>query len=152
MSNQSAKRVQIVSLRMVKESSFLYGKRSIDGPTDGDKLMREFLEDSDREQFCIACLNTKNEPVCISTISIGSLNSSIVHHREVFKVAMMANANTIILFHNHPSGNPQPSKEDIDVTKRLVEAGDTLGIGVLDHIIIGSNGRYISLKERGILD
>lgn len=152
MSKHEAKRVDIVTLKMVKEASFLYGQRQINSPSDADSLMREFMADADREQFCVACLNTKNEPTCISTVSIGTLNSSLVHPREIFKVALMANANSILLFHNHPSGNPTPSKEDLEVTKRLYEAGQVMGIEVMDHIIIGSYNHYVSLKERGLLD
>lgn len=85
-------------------------------------------------------------------ISTGTLNSSLVHPREVFKVVLMANANSVLLYHNHPSGDPTPSKEDLEVTQRIHEAGKVLGIEVMDHIIIGSNGHYVSLKERGILE
>ncbi len=146
-----AKRVSIVTLKMVREASFLYGQRQINSPSDAHLLMSGFIADADREQFCIACLNTKHEPTCISTISIGTLNSSIVHPREVFKLALLANAHCILLFHNHPSGNPSPSLEDQDVTRRIYEAGQVMGIEVMDHIIIGSDGHYVSLKERGLI-
>jgi len=82
-------------------------------------------------------------------VSIGSLDASIVHPREVYKVAILANSSSIIVCHNHPSGDPTPSREDINVTKMLKEAGELLGIPVLDHIIVGSEGAYYSLKERG---
>lgn len=96
----------------------------------------------------VCCLNTKNEPTSISTVSVGSLNSSIVHPREVFKTAVMSNAASIIIAHNHPSGDITPSKEDKDITLRLKEAGDIIGIKLLDHIIIGDRN-YLSLKEKG---
>jgi DNA repair protein RadC len=103
-----------------------------------------------KEYFNTILLNTKNQILAIEEISVGSLNSSIVHPREVFNPAIKKSAGSIILVHNHPSGDPTPSREDIDVTARLIEAGKILGIHVLDHIIIGNNN-YVSFKERGLL-
>ena len=143
----SKKRIDIVSTRMVKEYSILYATRRIEGPEDAADLMRDFLEDLDKEQVMLLCLNTKNEPTHISTISTGSLTSSIVHPREVFKTAIIANANRIMIFHNHPSGDPTPSNEDLAITKRLQEAGELIGIELLDHIIIGDQGRFESLRR-----
>ncbi len=105
-----AKRVNIVSLKVVKEASILYEHRKISSPSDAATLIEPLLIDSDREKFIIACLNTKNEPISISTISIGNLNASLVHPREVFKVAILSNAAAIILYHNHPSGDPTPEE------------------------------------------
>lgn len=99
-----------------------------------------------KEHFKVICLNTKGEIIHIEDISIGNLNSSIVHPREVFRDAVKRGANSIIVAHNHPSGNPNPSKNDYDVTRRLVEAGYLLGVAVLDHLIIG-DGIYISLRD-----
>ena len=131
-----AKRVNVVSLKVVKESSVLYETRNITNPYDAYKLAKNFLIDSDREKFIVACLDTKNQPVNIQVVSIGSLNSAIVHPREVFKVAMLSNASNIICFHNHPSGNINPSGEDENITRRLKECGEILGIGLVDHIIV----------------
>ena len=143
----SAKRVDIVSLKVVKESSVLYETRKISNPYDAYKLVKNFLIDSDREKFIVACLDTKNQPTNIHLVSIGSLNSAIVHPREVFKVAMLSNASNIICFHNHPSGNINPSGEDENITRRLKECGEILGIGLVDHIIVGDNDKYFSFKE-----
>ena len=143
----SAKRVGIVSLKLVKESSVLYETRKISSPYDAYKLIKNFLIDSDREKFVVACLDTKNQPVNISVVSIGSVNSAIVHPREVFKVAMLSNASKIICFHNHPSGNLKCSKEDENITNRLKECGEILGIELVDHIIVGDNDKYFSFKE-----
>ena len=99
-------------------------------------MIKEKIEGLDREQFIIACLNTKNEPTGISVVAVGSLNKAIVHPREVFKTAILSNAASIIAFHNHPSGDP-PSQQDIQLTNRLYEAGELLGIKLLDHPIIG---------------
>lgn len=135
---------------MVKERSTTYAGRTVSSPFDAEKLFREFIGEADREIFCILCLNTKNEPTNFSIISIGSLNSSIVHPREVFKCALLASANSIVLCHNHPSGVAEPSTEDLVTTKRLVDAGNIIGIKVIDHIILGDE-QMVSLKERGIV-
>nr|WP_270598938.1 JAB domain-containing protein [Clostridium baratii] len=142
-----AKRVGIVSLKLIKENSVLYETRTIRSPYDAYKLIKNFLIDSDREKFVVACLDTKNQPVNISVVSIGSVNSAIVHPREVFKVAMLSNASKIICFHNHPSGNLKCSKEDENITNRLKECGEILGIELVDHIIVGDNDKYFSFKE-----
>lgn len=147
---EPAKRINVVSIKMVKESSILYDMRRIQTPEDVVELGRRFLEESDREQLLVCCLDTKNQPTAINVVSVGSLNTSIVHPREVFKVAILSNSASIILFHNHPSGDPAPSKEDISITERLKESGRILGIQVIDHIIIGDNS-YCSLKEKGII-
>lgn len=122
----------------------------INSPQDIAYLVMEEMRYLDREHFRVVSLSTKNHVLGISSISVGSLNSSLVHPRECFKEAIRRNSNAIILLHNHPSGDPTPSREDIDVTRRLSDGGQILGIEVLDHVIIGDN-RYISLKERGIL-
>lgn len=102
------------------------------------------------EEFWCLCVDTKNKPIGLHMISRGSINSAIVGTREVFTAAVLNNAASVILMHNHPSGEPSPSQSDIDLTKRLVHAGEILGIKVLDHIIIGER-KYVSLKEKGIL-
>jgi DNA repair protein RadC len=147
---QSAKRVNIVSIKLVKESSLLYKERSVRSPEDGYELLKLFLEEKDREHFIVVSLDTKNQPVSINVCHIGSLNASIVHPREVMKSAILSNAASIIVGHNHPSGKAEPSREDIEVTKRLVEAGKIIGIEVLDHIIVG-DGMFTSLKEKGYI-
>ena len=145
-----AKRINIVSIKMVKESSFLYQTRTISSPKDAYEMIKDQLQDLDREQFIIACLNTKNEPTNISVVSVGTLNKAIVHPREVFKTAILSNAASIMAFHNHPSGETTPSQQDIQLTNRLYEVGELLGIKLLDHLIIG-DGTFTSLKEKGYL-
>ena len=145
-------RINFYTLKMVKEDSIPYEVPVIKSPAEvyqAAKLLLGLHEKS-QEHFCIFCLNTKNKITGVHTISIGSLNASIVHPREVFKAALLNNASAIVLMHNHPSGDPEPSREDIATTRRLVDAGNILGIDVLDHIIIG-DGRYISLKEHGMM-
>ncbi|MGG3859914.1 DNA repair protein RadC [Metabacillus fastidiosus] len=146
--NQSAKRVNIVSVKLVKESSLLYKDRCIRSPEDGYQLLKQFLGEVDREHFIIVCLDTKNQPTAINICHIGSLNASIVHPRECFKPAILSNAASILVGHNHPSGQAAPSREDIEVTKRLVEAGKIMGIDLIDHIILGDD-QFVSLKEKG---
>lgn len=145
-----AKRIQIVSLRMVKEKSLLYSTRTIRKPEDAAELFRQFIGDCDRESFCMLTLNTKNEPTALHQVSFGTLNASLVHPRETFKLAILANSASIMVCHNHPSGEPSPSPEDIEITKRLKECGTLLGIELLDHIILG-DGQFVSLRERGLV-
>lgn len=147
MKKQPAKRVSIVSVKLVKESSLLYKERNIRSPKDAYTLMKHFLGDLDREAFIVISLDVKNSPVSINICHVGSLNSSIVHPREVMKTAILSNAASIMVGHNHPSGNCTPSTEDIEVTKRLLEAGKIIGIELLDHIIVG-NENFVSLKEK----
>lgn len=145
-----AKRVNIVQVKLVREKSMLYKDRKIRSPHDSYELFRDFLGDVDREHFVVLCLDVKNQPTCIQTVHIGSLNSSIVHPREVLKPALLSNAASIIVAHNHPSGNSTPSPEDIDVTKRLEEACAILGISLLDHIIVCTS-EFCSLNEKGYI-
>ncbi|MGI6331803.1 MAG: RadC family protein [Zhaonellaceae bacterium] len=125
-------------------------KISISTPQDAALILMEDMKFLDREYFKVMLLNTKNHCTSIETISIGTLNASLVHPREVFKLAVKKSAASLILAHNHPSGDSKPSKEDIEITKRLVEAGKIMGIEVLDHIILG-NGSFTSLKEQGFM-
>ncbi|MBU3190317.1 DNA repair protein RadC [Clostridium bowmanii] len=147
-----AKRVSIISIKMVREGSILYGGRKITSPSDAADFGRRFLEECDREELWVCCLDTKNQPIAINKVSVGSINSSIVHCREVFKPIILSNSNSFILYHNHPSsGDPTPSAEDISITHRLKEAGKLICIELIDHIIIGSETKFCSLKEKGIL-
>nr|WP_152614651.1 DNA repair protein RadC [Jeotgalibacillus alimentarius] len=123
---------------------------TIRSPEDGASFLMDELRFLTQEHFVALYLNTKNQIIHQQTIFIGSLNSSIVHPREVFKEAFKRSAASIICAHNHPSGDPAPSKEDIDVTRRLVECGKMIGIEVLDHLIIGEK-KYVSLKEKGYM-
>ena len=109
----------------------------------------QFMMKETKEMFITLHLDGKNRIICMDIVSIGSLNQSIVHPREVFKTALLSNAAAVLLIHQHPTGDPSPSSEDIAITRRLKEAGDLLGIKVLDHIIIGDG--YLSFVERGLL-
>lgn len=122
----------------------------ISSPMTVANLFMDEMRYLDKEYFNILLLDTKNQIITKEIISIGTLNASIVHPRDVFKVAIKKNANSIILLHNHPSGDPTPSSEDVNVTKRLIEVGELVGIKVLDHIVIGDN-EYISMREKRII-
>lgn len=108
-----------------------------------------FLRQETKEYFFAIHLDGKNRICCIDEVSVGSLNQSIVHPREVFKTALISSAAGIILMHNHPTGDPTPSREDIELTRRLRETGDVIGVRVLDHIIIGDT--YLSFADKGLL-
>lgn len=146
-----AKRVEIVSLNMIRNRSVLYRTRYIKSPNDVVELVNEHLQldQADRECFLIIAVDTKSQPTHIHTVSTGSLTASIVHPREVFKAAILASSHSILAVHNHPSGDPQPSKEDMQITTRLKEAGQLLGIPLVDHIIVGEMNQYYSFKEEG---
>jgi len=122
----------------------------INSPDDAAQLLMPFLRGSHKEEFWALLLNTKNSLIRKVLISVGGLDSSIVQPAAVFKEAVAGGARSIIVVHNHPSGDPTPSPEDRLVTARLVEAGKVMGIDVLDHLILG-DGRYVSLKERGMM-
>jgi len=136
---------------LVKEKGAMYDvQKRIGSPYDAYKAITEIakVQEEAQEVFGILILDSKNKIVAVHEVSRGALNSSLVHPREVFKPAVLHNAAAIICFHNHPSGDPLPSKEDIETTKRLIKAGKIMGIEVLDHIIVGDDV-YASLKERG---
>jgi len=112
-------------------------------------LVRSRLKDKKKEYFLALLLNTRNQLIKVAEISVGSLDSSIVHPREVFKEAISASAASVIFVHNHPSGDPTASEDDIKLTKRLAEVGEIMGIDILDHIILGDK-IYLSLKREGL--
>jgi DNA repair protein RadC len=149
----SAKASQLIALAEISKrfKSYKSGDEyKISEPKDAAMLLMEGMRNLKQECLKVVLLNTKNMVISIKDVSIGSLNSSIVHPREVFNEAVKKSCASIIVSHNHPSGDPTPSSEDINLTHRLSECGKLLGIEMLDHIIIG-NGIYISLKEKGIL-
>jgi DNA repair protein RadC len=123
---------------------------SISNPRQAADLFMEELRYKKKEYFKILLLNTKNHVISREEISVGSLSASIVHPREIFNMPLRKSAASVILFHNHPSGDPSPSQEDLEVTRRLVDAGNILGISVRDHIIIG-DGCFFSFREKGLL-
>ena len=139
-------------------AAFELGRRALEatpegapirGPEDVRPHVRDLLR-ARREHFVVLLLNARHELQRRETVSIGSLNASIVHPREVFLPAILHSAASVILVHNHPSGDPEPSEEDLQITRRLVEVGDLVGIGVLDHVIVAERG-HVSLRSRQML-
>ena len=144
------KRIVKYRLELIKESSKVYEVASkISSPSDAKDYIEQVFKLSSQaeEVLVLLVLDIKNNVTGAFEVSRGSLNASIVHPREVFKRALLLNGASIMVAHNHPSGDPTPSIEDIEITRRLVEGGDILGIPVLDHLIIGDNGRYRSFRE-----
>ena len=139
----------ILERKHVKETGKTY---KLDSPQSVALMTADHLnlKDCDKEHFVVACLSHKLTLNAICTISVGCLTCTIVHPREVFKPAILSSSSSIILIHNHPSGDPTPSKEDKDITDRLVKAGEILGIEVVDHIIVGDQG-YISFREESLI-
>jgi len=136
-----------ISRRLLSQSPPYKGKQLTE-PKKVYNLIKTKLKDYHKEHFYVICLNSRNQSV--AEVSIGSLNASIVHPREVFSEAIKNKSASIILAHNHPSGSLEPSEEDLEITKRLIEAGKILGIEVIDHIIVTKEG-YLSFKEKGLL-
>lgn len=140
-------------LELVKEESHKYEVETrISCPKDVYEILTKVcrIQCNAEEVFILITLNTKNIVTGYFEVHRGTINTSLVHPREVFKRALLNNASNIMVAHNHPSGDPNPSKEDIQITERLKEAGNLLGINLLDHIIVGED-KYISLKEKGVL-
>jgi len=130
-------------------ADYFKADRRYTSPAQVSKLF-SFLNNEAKEFFFTLHLDDKNRILCLDCVSVGSLNQSIVHCREVFKTALISSATAIILVHNHPSGDPSPSSENISITRRLKEAGEIIGIKVIDHVIVGTDG-MVSFVERGLM-
>jgi DNA repair protein RadC len=141
--------VPVMRLQLVRDSAIAAEQVAVSEPAGAVDIFRAYLGTPDREHVVALMLDTKHHPVGIHTVSIGTLNQSVVSAREVFKAAVLANAAAIVLCHNHPSGDPTPSAEDVAITKKLREAGVLLDIELLDHIVLG-NPDWVSLRERGL--
>jgi len=136
-------------LKVIRERKAGYGRRySLRSSRDIYETFRDRFVWADREEFVVLLLDAKNTLLGFHVVSVGSLTSTIVHPREVFKIAVLGNAASLILLHNHPSGDPTPSAEDRAITTRLCQVGELLGIKVLDHVVIG-DGRYVSFVDDG---
>ena len=145
-------RVPMYRVTLVRESRLPHTQAQIRSSRAAAVLFRQHLGAVDREHFMVAMLDQKHKVIGINTVSMGSLTASVVHPREVMKPAILSNAAALLCCHNHPSGAPQPSQEDRALTKRLVDAGQLLGINVLDHIILGDGSEtYYSFADEGLL-
>lgn len=142
----------VISIQMVRERELLYNGARLTTPEQAAEAFCALIGNPDREFFVCMLLDGKNRITGIHTVSQGSLNQSIVHPRETFKAAILANSAAILVAHNHPTGDLTPSREDLEITRRLKEAGDLLGIRVLDHIIIDTEtGKSASFVNQGLL-
>jgi DNA repair protein RadC len=132
----------LYKLHLVREASYPYNLSTLSSSADAARFFRPLFEGLDREQMAAAFLDAKHRVIGVGVVSIGSLTASIVHPREVFKPAVLANAVAVLICHNHPSGLAEPSPEDVSLTTRLSQAGDILGIRLLDHVILGDETHY----------
>ena len=149
---QRAYEVPGFRIALVREPGVKLAERpQMKTPVDAARILAPYIGESDRELFVVALLTVRHRLIGLHTVSVGCLTASLVHAREVFKPAILASAAALVLCHTHPSGDPEPSAEDASLTRRLVAAGTLLGIEILDHIILGEDGRYVSLKDRGVL-
>lgn len=144
----SQKSIDIVKVMLIKDANSPFRIKGLKRPDDAASVARKFLANEDREMFIVINLDSSKKINSIHVVAVGTVNAAIIHPREVFKAAILSNASDIILAHNHPSGNPEPSGEDTQITSMLIESGRLLGIKVLDHIIVG-DGKYSSLSKSG---
>lgn len=146
----SERELKVVGIRLVEEQSW-YSKKALSSPEAVVELLCEKLSGYDREVFCILNMSTKQQIINFNIVGMGTLNSALVHPRETFKAAILSNADSIMLIHNHLSGICEPSEGDIAATKVLAECGRLLKIEVIDHIIIGDSQNFYSFQKEGLL-
>lgn len=147
-----AYRIPCMKISMVRDGSISAESRTVNQSLTAATIVRELIGDRDREEFIVLMMDAKNHVTAVHSVAVGSLSLCIVHPREVFKAAVLANASGIIMAHNHPSGDPTPSVEDFRLTERLVQAGELMGIRVLDHIVLGDSSAaipYVSFADNG---
>lgn len=145
------KRVGIVHLKMVKESRTLYGMKQFRNSKDAAEMVRPLCGNSDREIVLVLSLNGRMEPQSVEIAAVGGVSSCGVDIKSIFKHALLNNSEHVICFHNHPSGNAKPSREDEQLTERLRKAGEILGVELADHIILGEGNTYYSFRDHGCL-
>ena len=150
MTSAKPYKLEQVGIRMVKEPP-LYSSEPITCPDDAVRIIADTLRNYDREVFCVVNLRNDMKPINVNVVSVGTLNASLAHPREILKSTILSNAASVMLFHNHPSGNLMPSQEDISMTARMQEICSLLGTPVQDHIIVGNGDRYFSFREHEIL-
>lgn len=144
-------KLNMVSVRLVKDAP-VYSDHRIVSPEAAVDVMGDLLCEMDREVVCVINLKSDSTPINCSIVSIGAINQTIAHPREMLKTSILANAANIILMHNHPSGTLEPSREDTMLTDRMIQVCSLIGIPLLDHIIVGGdNGKYFSFKEKGVM-
>ena len=141
-------KIDVVSVRLVKDAP-IYSEHSLETPTDVVRLLGQEMCEFDREVVCVIHLNTKNQPINCTYVSVGALDHCLVTPREMLKAAILSNAGGIIMLHNHPSGRLQPSRHDIEITDQMIQVCRMVGINLLDHIIVGGdNTEYFSFLAK----
>lgn len=140
----------VYQIELKRSGSVKAATRTVNGPSDAADIFRRMYPSPDRECLVVVCMDTQGQVRGLHTVSVGSLNASIVHPREVFKAAILTNAASIILVHNHPSDVTTPSSEDVSISKRIRAAGEIIGIELLDHVVVGEHD-HTSLSEKGLI-
>jgi len=155
VSHKSAREIPNFRCCLVRDADGTAPTSKLSDPiTDPAALVESvspLFEGADREIFVAVALDARNRPIGSNIVSTGTLTASLVHPREIYKFAILSGAASICLAHNHPSGDPSPSREDGDLTRRLAQAGELVGIEVIDHVIVALGGEWVSLKERGVM-
>lgn len=144
--------VPLVRIRAVKERFLPYGQEALSGPGKVVNMVSGLLKDADREYMLAIPMDSGHKPVGVEVVAVGTLNQVAAEARDIFKHAILCNAASLVLVHNHPSGDPKPSKEDYVFTRHMKKAGTFLGIPLLDHIVVGDKSRYVSLRDEGRLE
>ena len=144
-------RIPMYKISMIRDGAVCAERRVVIRSEDLTPILRDYFAHHDREEMLAVLLDAKHKIIAFHTVAIGSASLAIVHPRETFKAAIVGQASALILAHNHPSGDPTPSQEDRQLTRRLKDCGALLGIPILDHLIIGDDGRYTSFADRGEL-
>lgn len=144
-------KIDIVKIQMVKDGTIEYGKKPISNPQALAELGLKFLKNADREMFILVCLNTENYVNCIQLVTIGTLDRAVISPREIVKAALLSNSASVAFIHNHPSGDVEPSPEDVNLTKTLQSCVELFGMRILDHVIVADDGKYGSFLEKQIL-
>jgi DNA repair protein RadC len=143
--------IPVYRVALVREGTLDYPVTKLENARHAARLLWDYLDGVDREYFVALALDQKNKVIGVHTVSIGTLTASLVHPREFFKVSLLCNAAAVVAGHNHPSGNPDPSSDDRQTTRRLASVGKLLGIPLLDHVVIGARPDYYSFSEQGLL-
>lgn len=144
------KKVEIIKLNMLREGRILYGTGRFSGAKEVAEMVRPLVEYSDREMIVAMSVDAEISPIALGIVAVGGVCSCSIDARDLFKHAILANAIRIICFHYHPSGEPKPNRSDSIITARMKAAGELFGIELLDHIIIGADGKYVSFREKKI--
>ena len=142
--------LDVVAVRLIKERKMKNIFSCVETSRDAAVIFHEFLADMDREVMALLTLDSAKHPINVSIVSIGTLNNTLVHPREIFKAAILSNASDIIIAHNHPSGDVTPSRRDVETTRRLLEAAEVVGIDIVDHMIVGDS-EVLSMYTEGLM-